>query len=132
MIVDSDVLIWYMRGQAQAKRVVDGLGAFRISAVTYMEILQGVRSNAELRALKQFMVNRRVECVPIDHAATDRAVYLMEKYGLSHGLRMGDALIAAAVDIRGETLLTANVSHYRMIPGLDLQAFRPGGSHEAG
>ncbi len=37
MIVDSDVLIWYMRGHAHARKVVDGLGAFRISAVTYME-----------------------------------------------------------------------------------------------
>jgi predicted nucleic acid-binding protein len=126
MIVDSDVLIWYMRGHARAKRVVDDLGSFAISAVTYMEILQGIRDNAELRALKQFMVSRRVESVPIDRATTDRAVYLMERFTLSHGLRMGDALIAAAVDIRGDTLLTANAAHYRMIPGLAVQVFRPG------
>lgn len=124
MIVDTDVLIWYMRGNARAKVVVDALEAFSISAVTYMEILQGIRNNAELRALKQFMVNRRIVCVPIDHAITDRAFYLMERFTLSHGLRMGDALIAATADIRGDTLLTANVSHYRMIPGLTLQAFR--------
>jgi predicted nucleic acid-binding protein len=37
-------------------------------------------------------------------------------------------LIAAAVDIRGDTLLTANAAHYRMIPGLALQVFRPGGA----
>jgi predicted nucleic acid-binding protein len=127
MMVDSDVLIWYMRGNAHARRVLDGLGSFCISAVTYMEILQGIRDGEELRALKQFMVTRRVECVPIDRMMTDRAIYLMEKYRLSHGLRMGDALIAAAADIRGETLLTANTAHYRMMPGLVLQAFRPGG-----
>jgi hypothetical protein len=50
----------------------------------------------------------------------------MEKFTLSHGLRMGDALIAATVDIRGDTLLTANAAHYRMIPRLALQVFRPG------
>lgn len=125
MMVDTDVLIWYMRGQAHAKRVVDDLGAFSISAVTYMELLQGLRDGTELRALKQYMVSRRVECVPIDSATTDRAIYLMEKFGLSHGLRMGDSLIAAAVDIRGDTFLTANASHYRMIPGLSVQVFRP-------
>jgi len=37
-----------------------------------------------------------------------------------------DALIAAAVDIRGETLLTANAAHYRMIPALSLSIYRPG------
>lgn len=126
-MVDSDVLIWYMRGHAHAKRVVEALDGFSISAVTYMEILQGVRDSTELRALKRFMVSRRIEFISIDHATTDRAIYLMEKYGLSHGLRMGDALIAAAADIRGETLLTANTAHYRMIPGLTLHAFRPGG-----
>jgi predicted nucleic acid-binding protein len=126
MIVDTDVLVWHMRGHEHARRLINDLDAFAISAVTYMEILQGVRDNSELRALKQFMVSRRIECVPIDHATTDRAVYLMEKFALSHGLRMGDALIAAAVDIRGDTLLTANAAHYRMIPGLAIQVFRPG------
>ena len=124
MIVDTDVLVWYMRGNAHARRVIEGLDAFSISTVTYMEILQGIRNNAELRALKRFMVNRRIECVPIDRATTDRAIYLMERFALSHGLRMGDALIAAAVDIRGDTFLTANAAHYRMIPGLALRTFR--------
>jgi predicted nucleic acid-binding protein len=128
MIVDTDVLVWYLRGHAHARRVIEGLGAFSISAVTYMEILQGVRDNVELRALKRFMVNRRIVCVPIDRATTDRAIYLMERFTLSYGLRLGDALIAAAVDIRGDTLLTANAAHYRMIPGLALQVFRPGGA----
>jgi predicted nucleic acid-binding protein len=126
MIVDTDVLIWYMRGHVQAQRVIQGLDAFNVSAVTYMEILQGIRDKSELRALKQFMVSRRVACVPVDRAITDRAIYLMERFSLSHGLRMGDALIAATVDIRGDTLLTANASHYRMIPELALQVFRPG------
>ena len=126
MIVDTDVLVWYMRGHEHARRVIDGLGPFAISAVTYMEILQGVRDKTELRALKRFMVSRRIKSVPLDHATTDRAVYLMEKFALSHGLRMGDALIAAAVDIRGDTLLTANAAHYRMIQGVALQVFRPG------
>ena len=128
MIVDTDVLVWYMRGHARARRIIQGMDAFSISAVTYMEILQGIRDNAELRALKQFLVNRRIACVPVDRATTDRAIYLMERFALSHGLRMADALIAATVDIRGDTLLTANAAHYRMIPKLTLQVFRPGAS----
>ena len=125
MIVDTDVLVWYMRGHAHAGRVIDDLGAFSISAVTYMEILQGIRNNAELRTFKRFMVSRQVKCVPLDPATTDRAIYLMEKFTLSHGLHMGDALIAAAADIRGDTLLTVNASHYQIISGLALQIFRP-------
>ena len=125
MMVDTDVLFWHMRGHERAKRVVDGLGRFRISGVTYMEILQGLRNQAELRELKRFMVNREIECLPVDRATTDRAIYLMERFTLSHGLRMGDALIAATVDLLGDKLLTANAGHYRMVPGVELERFRP-------
>lgn len=125
MIVDTDVLIWHMRGHDGAKRIVDGLGRFRVSAVTYMEVLQGLRDNTELRELKRFMANREVECLPVDRTTTDRAIYLMERFTLSHGLRMGDALIAATADLLGDKLLTANAGHYRMIPGLELERFRP-------
>jgi len=51
-------------------------------------------------------------------------VYLMEEYSLSHGLCMGDALIAATVESAGETLLTANVAHYKPLPNVSLKAFR--------
>ena len=33
--------------------------------------------------------------------------------------------MSSTVDLRGETLLTANAAHYRMIPGLALTRFRP-------
>ena len=126
MMVDTDVLIWYMRGNEKAKGVIDKLGSFSISAVTYMEIVQGIRNAEELKILKRFMLQRRVPCLPLDPSTTDRAIYLVERYALSHGLRFADALIAATVDIRGETLLTANVAHYKMIPGMTLEPFRPG------
>jgi len=63
--------------------------------------------------------------VSLDSRTTDRAIYLMERYALSHGLRLGDALIAATADIRGETLLTANTAHYKIIPGVTVEPFRP-------
>jgi len=47
-----------MRGNAHARRDIEGLDAVSISAVAYMETLQEVRANAELRALKRFMLNR--------------------------------------------------------------------------
>lgn len=126
MMVDTDVLIWYLRGNEHARRVIDGLGAFAISAITYMEIVQGVRNSMELRTLKRFMTNRGIESIALDSGMTSRATAFIEQYALSHGLRLADALIAATVNARGETLLTANTSHYRMIPGVALKAFRSG------
>ena len=125
MMVDTDVLIWYMRGNEKARGVIDKLGRFSVSAVTYMEIVQGIRNAGELKTLKRFMLRRGVECVSLDSRTTDRAIYLMERYALSHGLRLGDALIGATADIRGETLLTANMAHYKIIPGVTVEPFRP-------
>ena len=127
MIVDTDVLIWYMRGNARAQRVIDDLGRFEISAVTYMEVLQGIRNQGELRTFKRFLVERGIACISIDPSISDRALYLMERYALSHAMKMGDALIAATADIRGETLLTGNVADYRMLSGIRLSHFKPKG-----
>jgi hypothetical protein len=44
--------------------VIESLDAFGISAVTYMEIVQGVRNNGELRTLKQFMIAAHYRMIP--------------------------------------------------------------------
>jgi predicted nucleic acid-binding protein len=40
MLVDTDVLIWYLRGHEEAARFLDSLPTLRLSAVTYMELLR--------------------------------------------------------------------------------------------
>lgn len=53
MLVDTDVLIWHLRGYAQATRRLDELDSLRLSAVSYMELVQGMRDKTELAAVKQ-------------------------------------------------------------------------------
>ncbi len=48
MLVDTDVLIWHLRGLPQATRRLDQLSHLAIFAITYLELLQGMRSKAEL------------------------------------------------------------------------------------
>ena len=49
----------------------------------------------------------------------------MESLTLSHGLQMGDALIAATALEQWLTLLTGNVKYFRAVGGLQLEAFVP-------
>lgn len=123
MIVDTDVLIWYFRGYEKAKKTLDKIGRFSISAVVYMELLQGVENKEELRYLKHFISAREIDIISLDHEITSRAIYFLERFRLSDGLQMADALIAASADIRGETLLSGNHAHYKMITGLDIKKF---------
>jgi len=124
MLVDTDILIWYLRGQKKAVDLIDNLSSFSISAVTHMEIVQGMRDKAELRAWKAFLRTRGISVLTIDQDVTARAMYWMEEYSLSHGLRLPDALIAATADVYGLELFTANVSDYKYLQGLALKAFR--------
>jgi predicted nucleic acid-binding protein len=125
MLVDTDVLIWHLRGYPQATRRLDQLGALTLSAVSYLEVLQGMRNKAELLAVKKMLDKRSATLLPVTEAITLRATELMESLTLSHGLQMGDALIAATALDHGLPVLTANVKHFSPVAGLTVEAFMP-------
>ena len=125
MLVDTDVLIWHLRGYAQATRRRDQLDALTLSAVSYLEVLQGMRNKAELAAVKKMLERRAATLLPLSEAITLRAIDLMESLALSHGLQMGDALIAATALEHGLPVLTANVKHFSPVEGLTVEAFLP-------
>ena len=95
MLVDSDVLIWHLRGYPKATLRLDRLPNLTISAITYLELLQGLRNNAELLAVQKSLSMRKAERLPLTPAITQCATTLMEELTLGHGLQLGDALIAA-------------------------------------
>lgn len=125
MLVDTDVLIWNLRGNDKAADLLDELAGFAISAVTYMELVQGIRDKQELRALRQALVYWSTTVIHIDQAISSRASYLVEQYSLANSMQLADALIAATALERGLDLLTANDKHYRNVDGLAIQVFRP-------
>ncbi len=49
MLVDTDVLIWYLRGHEKAARFLDSLRELTLSAVTWMELVQGCFGGREPR-----------------------------------------------------------------------------------
>jgi len=125
MLVDTDVLIWNFRGSERAAQALDQLAAISLSAVSYMELLQGLRDKSELRALRQAIRYWRADILHLDHDISSRAMYLVETYSLSHGLQIADALIASTALSVGLPLFTANDKHYRFIDDLEIKIFRP-------
>lgn len=123
VLVDTDVLIWHLRGYAQATRRLDQLDSLALSAVSYLELLQGMRNKAELAALKKMLERRGASTLPLTEAITQRACGLMEALAMSHGLQMGDALIAATALEHRLPLLTGNVKHFAAIEHLVVEAF---------
>ncbi len=124
MLVDTDILIWNLRGHEGAADLLDGAGGFHISAVTYMELVQGMRDKAEFRLLRRSLHQWDAHLVHISEEVSSRATFLVEEYALSHNMQLAGALIAATALHLGDRLVTANDRHYRHIEGLEIQLFR--------
>jgi len=125
MLVDTDVLVWYMRGNEKAKRVIEDLKSFSISVVTYMGLVQGLRNKEELNVLRNSLKGWNAEIIYINEEISIKAMFLVEQYYLSHSIQLADALIGATAMIYGLPLLTANTKHYTTIKNIILKKFRP-------
>jgi predicted nucleic acid-binding protein len=123
VLVDTDVLIWHLRGYPQATRRLDEMSSLILSAISYLEVLQGIRNKSELAVLKKMLQHRRAVLLPVTEAITLLATELMEALTLSHGLQMGDALIAATALRHQQPVLTANLKHFTAVPRLRVEAF---------
>ena len=126
MIVDSDVLIWLIRGHSGAAARLQSLVPWRISAVTYIELAQGCRNKNELERLKAGLTQRNTLVIPITDSISTRAMQLIDQYALGDGLQLADALIAATALDHRYPLLTANIKHFNAIAGLQIEHFEPG------
>jgi len=125
MLIDTDVLIWLFRGRESAREAVERCSTVELSAITYMELVQGARNRNEQRLLQQTIKASSWRVALLTENISQRAAMYIESHALADELRLADALVAATAVERGVALLTANVRHYRFLPGLSLQRYRP-------
>ncbi|MBK8549906.1 MAG: type II toxin-antitoxin system VapC family toxin [Ignavibacteria bacterium] len=123
-LIDSDVLIWYLRGNLKAYEVIESQNSFFISAVTYMELVQGMRSKNELTELRKSLTKWNTKILYISEDISAKAMFLVEQHYLSHSIVLADALIASTAISCGLKLLTGNIRHYKILKDLDLEHFK--------
>ena len=124
MLVDTDVLIWYLRGNEKAREIVDRLPSFSISVVTYMELVQGMRNKGELIELRRALRDWKAKIVYINEEISFKAMFLVERHFLSDSMQLADALIASTALTNGMPILTGNDKHYKVLTQLELNVFR--------
>ena len=126
MLIDTDVLIWYMRGNPRASKALGSTADPAISVVTYIELIQGMRNKRELQALRAALQDWSAPVLPLTEAISTKAMFYVEQYFHSHSLRLADALIGATAVVNALPLLTANIKHYSVIKDLTIKRFKPG------
>ena len=124
LLIDTDVLIWYLRGNENARKIISVNVPFKISVVSYIELMQGVQNKKELRILQKQLKDWSTEIVQIHENISTRAMFFVEDYYLSNSLEFSDAIIAATVIESHEILLTANYKHYGFIPSIRINKFK--------
>jgi predicted nucleic acid-binding protein len=125
MLIDTDVLIWYLRGNKKAFDVINNLNGFFISVVTYIELVQGMRNKQELKELRKAFREWNTKILYLNEEISAKAMFYVERHFLSHSLTLADALICATGLVHGLQILTGNDKHYNMINDINIIKFRP-------
>jgi tRNA(fMet)-specific endonuclease VapC len=120
-VLDSDILIDYLRGEGPGRDLVRALikgAGYRVTAITAFELALG----------RSYRQNQR----PVHALLAAPLLTLTRKAGLRGGALLGELRQGGeAIDVRdamqagicletGATLVTRNVSHFERIPGLQL------------
>ena len=126
-MIDTDVLIWFFRGNESAEVFLRKIpyGQRVTSSLCIMELVQGCLDRHELKTVKDFAKNNLSSVMHPDDKTCEKAMILLERHSLSDGLRTIDALLAATAITKGVTLATSNLKHFKNISGLHLQPFAP-------
>ncbi len=125
LMIDSDVLIWYMRGNQKAFNVIEKQNGFFISVVSYMELVQGMQNKRELTLLRKTMRNWNAKILYINEDISTKAMFFVEQHFLSHSIVLADALIGATAISNGLKILTSNIKHYKILKNIELEVFKP-------
>jgi len=114
LVIDTDVLIDYLRDQPQAVAFLEGSDRpLAVSVVSIAELYVGVREGAERQRLDVFV--SAFEVLALNQEAAVQAGLFRRQYGRSHGTGLADALIAAIVQTAGARLATLNRRHFPML-----------------
>jgi len=125
MVIDTDVLIWYMKGNKKAFKTIEDSKNFFISVVTYMELVQGMRDKNELNKLRRALHVWNSKILYISEEISVKAMFFVEQHYLSHSIQLADALIGATAISHGLPILTGNDKHYKILKDLQTKKFRP-------
>jgi len=116
IFLDTNILIEHFKG----KSILNGkpLNNFCISEIILMELYQGARNKSDLAFIKKNL--KGINIVETNSDIISLSLTILEKYNLSHNMKIYDAIIASTTLIYDLKLWTLNKKDFRYIPNLKL------------
>ena len=125
MLFDTDIFIWVQRGNSRAAEIIDSSNERHLSIYSYMELLQAAKNKQQHHYTMDFLSSLGFIVLPLSETIGHRALIYLEEYAFSHGLRAGDAIIAATAVENRMTLVSSNTKHFKPVKELKFKAFKP-------
>ena len=123
--MDSDVIIWHLRGRKEVTEVLRDLQRFGLpacSALSVLEVQLGVKKGEEEKT-DRFLRSLRI--FDVDMEIASKAAQLIRRYKARGGtLDLPDSVIAATCILHELILVTCNKKHYP-IPGIEFYPVPP-------
>jgi len=114
LLIDTDVLIDYLRDYPEAVRYVEACQErLLVSVVTVAELYAGVREGEERARLERFL--QAFEIIPLDRRLAVQGGLYRRDYSKSHNVGLADAFIAATAAQRQVPLVTLTGKHFPML-----------------
>jgi len=114
LLIDTDVLIEYLRGRDEAAEYLEALSSdLLLSVISVAELFAGVKSDEEGKSLEQLL--QAFIILPVTEKTARLGGIYRREYRPSHGTGLADALIAATAEDNGADLVTFNRRHFPMV-----------------
>ena len=113
VLIDSDVLIDYLRGFPAARNYFRSVDTAAVSVISVTELVSGARNDEEEMAMNELFST--VHLVAVDESIAREAGRLRRQFFRSHNVETADALIAATSMLHRLQLVTLNRRHYPML-----------------
>lgn len=116
-LIDTDVLVEYLRGREKAVRFLEALdGPLCVSAITVAELYSGVKGQEEHASLERFL--QAFEVIEVDSELARRGGLCRRDHHPRYGTGLADALVAVSAEAAEAVLVTFNRRHFPMVRNL--------------
>jgi predicted nucleic acid-binding protein len=112
--VDSDVLIWHLRGKLEAYELLK-----RLRDVEHFELWTGAMQRAEVvffmrdeEEKQTLLFLSQFQTAPVEQGIVDHAGSLYRQWNPSDGMDVNDAILAATAIKHSGRIYTLNTKHY--------------------
>jgi len=117
LLIDTDVLIEYLRGRDEAVEYLESLTSdLYLSVISVAELFAGVKNDEEGKSL-ELLLQAFIILSVTEKTARLGGIY-RRQYRPSHGTGLADALIAATSEESGANLVTFNRRHFPMVSSI--------------